>query len=204
MQRQQCYGSKYRITLILFHFRTSLDYACVCAFALKRLKLETTIMKNSDIPRKISASVKQGHEAKRVRKSKRNNPEHEFGGEENAKTSEEHVKKLPTRRQQRSQHAEIENAHAKTLLDHAGASKEHVEKVTKHAQKANEHAKNENVDTQGRIIEEKVSKKDCEELKVLCSNRIRKKRKRSRQFKNVPFHERKRIKTRCIGLLSNL
>ena len=196
--------------------RTSLDYAYACAFALKRAKLQTTLTaENSHIRGKITSSVKQGLQTKRSRKMKLNvlrstriSTKRETLAVENARSTEKHATKGSEREHKRINHAGIVNDHAQTLAEHVEAPVGNVGRVIKHAEKTNEHAKNANEHAKGKeeheTIQEIIPQKEGDgRINVLC-NRTGKKRKRSRQFKNVLFYERKRIKTRCVQLLSTL
>jgi hypothetical protein len=130
-------------------------------------------------------------------------------GGQKAKGTEKHVTKLSEHEHERIKHAGNVTDHAQILIQQAEAPVEHVGKATMHAENASEHAKNANEHVEGNLthekIQEKLAQKDSDGLnrQVLC-DRVRKKRKRSRQFKNVPFNERKRMKTRCVQLLSTL
>lgn len=169
----------------LSRFRTSLDYAYACAVALKGTKLQPTVMESTRIRGKITTSIKQGLKTNRAKEIKRNMsgntrgsivPEREIGTGKNEKCTTKHLLERSERGQGRIERAEI---------------------TIEHAKNANEHMQSENA--QGTFAQ-----KDKYELEQIVNNCFSKKRKRSRQFKNVPLNERKRIKTRCIQLLSSL
>jgi hypothetical protein len=130
-------------------------------------------------------------------------------GGQKAKGTEKHVTKLSEHEHERIKHAGNVTDHAQILIQQAEAPVEHVGKATMHAENASEHAKNANEHVEGNLTHEKIQEKLAQEdsdglnRQVLC-DRVRMKRKRSRQFKNVPFSERKRMKTRCAQLLSTL
>jgi altronate dehydratase len=84
---------------------------------------------------------------------------------------------------------------------HADNVNDRAQDANEHAQDANEHAKEEITHEK---IQQKASTKGSDALKQVSCGRTGKKRKRSRQFKNVPLEERKRIKAQCLQLLSTL
>ena len=162
---------------------------------MKRTKLRSTIIENSRIRGKISTSIRQGLEANEVKEIKRKLlknirssivAEHEVGPEKNEKCTKKHLLERSERGQERIEHAEISIEYDK-VSEHAGNAIEHVVKTED---------LHENV-------QETFAQKDSDQLKQIVKNCFSKKRKRSRQFKNVPFNERKKIKTRCIQLLSS-
>ena len=162
---------------------------------MKCTKLRSTIIENSRIRRKISTSIRQGleaNEAKEVKRKLLKNirssivAEHEVGPGKNEECTKKHLLERSERGQERIEHAEISIEY---------------DKVSKHAGNANEHVvKREDLHEN---VQETFAQKDSDELKQIVKNCFSKKRKRSRQFKNVPFNERKKIKTRCIQLLSS-
>ena len=115
--------------------------------------------------------------------------------EENAKSVGKHVTIEQTK------HADNVNDRAQDANEHAKDANERVQDANEHAQDANEHAKEEITHEK---IQQKASTKGSDALKQVSCGRTGKKRKRSRQFKNVPLEERKRIKAQCLQLLSTL
>ena len=207
--------------------RASLDYAHVCAYALKQVKHQT---ENTRSRRKISSSVMHGLEVKRARKTKVDVlfRKRKTLSEENAKNIEKHVTIISKHGNEKTKHADDVNNHEQTLSAHAKSLAEHVESANElarnanqharnaneharnaneHARNANEHARNANEHVKEKVTDEEIQKSIAQkgvDLKQASCNSIKKKRKRSRQFKNVPLAERKRIKAQCIQLLSTL
>ena len=165
--------------------RTSLDYACACALALKQAKLQSTAMEHCRIRGKVNASLKQGLETNREKKITR-----DLLRSKRASIVAEH--EIKTRKN------ENEPEGSRHGQDHAEISIEHAE-VSEDAKNANEHVQIKALHENAR---ETLARKDSDELEQ--NTCFSKKRKRSKQFKNVSFNERKKIKTRCIQLLSAL
>ena len=184
----------------------------MCAFALKQVKYQT---ESTHIRRKISSPVVRGLEVKRARKTKVDvlKSAHMFrkrktSSKEKPKSIEKHVTIISKHGHEKTKHADdvnnpeqTVNAHAESLAEHAESANVLVRNANERARNANEHAKERLTDEE---MQENITQKGSVDLKQASCNLIKKKRKRSRRFKNMPLDERKRIKTQCIQLLSTL
>ncbi|XP_028398534.1 uncharacterized protein LOC114522102 [Dendronephthya gigantea] len=186
--------------------RSSLDYAHACAFALKRVEQRKTANESTHVPRKVSSSVKQGLHVQRTRKTKFIATRMERGSFNlDAKT----VGRVIERAECNEEHVTSISERGNGTVEHAGkVTIEHAQKVDAGENDAQEHISEEKNGTEGktstvahekdRIVHGKVAH---DEPKRNSDQRT--KRKRSKQFKNVPFSERKRFKTRCLQLLTS-
>ena len=120
---------------------------------------------------------------------------------EHAKDANEHAQDANEHAKDANEHAHDANELAQDANELAQDANEHAQDANEHAQDANEHAKEERTHER---IQQNASTKGSDALKQVSRDRTGKKRKRSRQFKNVPLEERKRIKAQCLQLLSTL